>query len=217
MRNLFVPTGCDLYPGPPCTCGARRRILTSFFRLEKRQTPSTWCPYTVQKADGPVRQPYRPAIPSVRLCGIARCRAGDCHDGIGRRGGGGGRRFPQRPRRKIGLLKVRLYRPFSVEHFVASLPSTVKSMAVLDRTKEPGATGEPLYMEIVTALAEGLPGDKARFTSMPRVIGGRYGLSSKEFTPAMAKAVFEELGKEKAEEALHCRHHRRRNPHEPGL
>ena len=67
---------------------------------------------------------------------------------------------------------------------------------MLDRTKEPGATGDPLYMEIVTALAEGLTGDQTRLTSMPRVIGGRYGLSSKEFTPAMAKAVFEELGKE---------------------
>ena len=98
---------------------------------------------------------------------------------------------------RIGLLKVRLYRPFSVEHLVASLPSAVKSIAVLDRTKEPGATGDPLYMEIVTALAEGLTGDQTRLASMPRVIGGRYGLSSKEFTPAMAKAVFEELGKEK--------------------
>jgi pyruvate-ferredoxin/flavodoxin oxidoreductase len=98
---------------------------------------------------------------------------------------------------KIGLLKVRLYRPFSVGHFVASLPSTVKSIAVLDRTKEPGATGEPLYMEFATALTEGFAAGNTRFKSMPRLIGGRYGLSSKEFTPAMAKAVFEELAKER--------------------
>ena len=83
----------------------------------------------------------------------------------------------------VGLLKVRLYRPFDVAAFVAALPASVKSIAVLDRTKEPGATGEPLYQDVVTALAE--QGRKIT------VIGGRYGLSSKEFTPAMVKAVFE--------------------------
>jgi pyruvate-ferredoxin/flavodoxin oxidoreductase len=88
---------------------------------------------------------------------------------------------------KVGLLKVRLYRPFSIEHFVAALPADVKAIAVLDRTKEPGAVGEPLYCDVVTALAELGIGKK--------VIGGRYGLSSKEFTPAMVKAVFDELAK----------------------
>ena len=86
---------------------------------------------------------------------------------------------------KVGIIKVRLYRPFSVEHFAAALPETVKSIAVLDRTKEPGSAGEPLYLDIVNALAE--TGRTAN------VIGGRYGLSSKEFTPAMVKAVFDEL------------------------
>jgi pyruvate-ferredoxin/flavodoxin oxidoreductase len=88
---------------------------------------------------------------------------------------------------KVGVLKVRLYRPFSVEHFAAALPQTVKTLAVLDRTKEPGSAGEPLYLDVVNAVAEsGRP---------VRVIGGRYGLSSKEFTPAMVKAVFDEAAK----------------------
>ena len=88
---------------------------------------------------------------------------------------------------KVGLLKVRLYRPFAVEAFVAALPASVKSIAVLDRCKEPGGTGEPLYCDVITALAEMGVGKK--------VIGGRYGLASKEFTPAMVKGVFDELAK----------------------
>jgi pyruvate-ferredoxin/flavodoxin oxidoreductase len=91
---------------------------------------------------------------------------------------------------KVGLLKVRLYRPFSLSHFIASLPASTKAIAVLDRTKEPGSTGEPLYQDIVTALAE-----SSRFDRNVRIVGGRYGLSSKEFTPAMVKAVFDELKK----------------------
>ncbi|HUE80801.1 MAG TPA: pyruvate:ferredoxin (flavodoxin) oxidoreductase [Pyrinomonadaceae bacterium] len=94
---------------------------------------------------------------------------------------------------KVGLVKVRLYRPFSVSHFLAALPATTKAIAVLDRTKEPGSTGEPLYQDVVTALSEGIISGTCQFASMPRVIGGRYGLSSKEFTPAMVKAVFDEL------------------------
>ncbi|MGC9093443.1 MAG: pyruvate:ferredoxin (flavodoxin) oxidoreductase [Bacteroidota bacterium] len=96
---------------------------------------------------------------------------------------------------KVGLIKVRLYRPFSVEAFVKALPKTVKSIAVLDRTKEPGAAGEPLYTDVVTALTEALMNSILPMNSLPRVIGGRYGLSSKEFTPAMVKAVFDELSK----------------------
>ena len=91
---------------------------------------------------------------------------------------------------KVGTLKVRLYRPFSVEHFIAALPATTKGIAVLDRTKEPGAIGEPLYQDVLTALQEGWTAGPA-----PKVIGGRYGLSSKEFTPSMAMSVFAELAK----------------------
>ena len=88
---------------------------------------------------------------------------------------------------KVGLVKVRLFRPFSLEAFAEALPKTVRSIGVLDRTKEPGSIGEPLYLDVVTALAE--------TERTARVIGGRYGLSSKEFTPSMAKAVFDELRK----------------------
>jgi len=94
---------------------------------------------------------------------------------------------------KVGVVKVHLYRPFDVERFLQALPPTTKAVAVLDRTKEPGAAGEPLYQDVVTAIAEGIAAGKAPFTAMPKVIGGRYGLSSKEFTPAMCKAVFDEL------------------------
>ncbi|WP_294913530.1 pyruvate:ferredoxin (flavodoxin) oxidoreductase, partial [Sulfuricurvum sp. UBA5598] len=95
---------------------------------------------------------------------------------------------------KVGVLKVRLYRPFSLSHFVAALPPTIRSVAVLDRTKEPGSFGEPLYLDVMSALGEASMNGSLGF-AMPRVIGGRYGLSSKEFTPAMLKAVFDELAK----------------------
>ena len=94
---------------------------------------------------------------------------------------------------KVGLVKVRLYRPFDAQAFVNTLPSTVKDIAVLDRTKEPGATGEPLYQDVLTAILESVAEGKAPFETMPRIIGGRYGLSSKEFNPGMVKAVYDEL------------------------
>jgi pyruvate-ferredoxin/flavodoxin oxidoreductase len=101
---------------------------------------------------------------------------------------------------KVGVIKVHLYRPFSVKHFLEALPPTVRAIAVLDRTKEPGAAGEPLYQDVVTAINEGLAEGSVPYAQFanrpyPRVIGGRYGLSSKEFTPAMVKAVFDELKK----------------------
>ncbi len=96
---------------------------------------------------------------------------------------------------KVGVVKVRLYRPFSAEHFVAALPRTVKAVAVLDRTKEPGAIGEPLYGDVVTAVSEAQAAGKAPFAPGLKVIGGRYGLSSKEFTPAMVRGIFDELKK----------------------
>ncbi len=95
---------------------------------------------------------------------------------------------------RVGVLKVRLYRPFDTQRFVEALPASVKSIAVLDRTKEPGATGEPLYEDVVAAVAEGLMNGFGHLKILPRIVGGRYGLSSKEFTPAMVNAVFENLG-----------------------
>jgi len=97
---------------------------------------------------------------------------------------------------KIGVLKVRLYRPFSIKHFIDALPKTTKVITVLDRTKEPGASGDPLYLDIVNAISEkynegelGMP--------YPKIVAGRYGLSSKEFTPAMVKSVYDEMKKDK--------------------
>ena len=97
------------------------------------------------------------------------------------------------PEKGLGVVNVRLFRPFSAEHLLAALPKSVQSIAVLDRTKEIGASGEPLYQDIVTSLAEAVSDGKLQ--AMPKVIGGRYGLSSKEFTPAMIKAIYEELDK----------------------
>ncbi len=96
---------------------------------------------------------------------------------------------------KVGVIKVRVYRPFSVEHFIKALPKTVKKIAVMDRTKEPGAGGEPLYLDIVDAITKAYKDGK--ITNLPIIVGGRYGLGSKEFNPAMAKAVFDNLKLEK--------------------
>jgi pyruvate-ferredoxin/flavodoxin oxidoreductase len=101
---------------------------------------------------------------------------------------------------KVGLLKVRLYRPFSVKDFVEALPASAKKISVLDRTKESGAIGEPLYTDVVNALHEGLNQGYGRIKAMPSIVGGRYGLSSKEFTPAMVKSVYDNLKAEKPKE-----------------
>lgn len=97
---------------------------------------------------------------------------------------------------KVGVLKVRLYRPFSIDRFVDSLPATTKAISVLDRTKEPGSAGEPLYLDIVNAVSEKYSNGELKF-AYPKIVGGRYGLSSKEFTPAMIKSVFDDLKNEK--------------------
>ena len=99
--------------------------------------------------------------------------------------------------KKVGVLRVRLYRPFSIPDFVGALPKTVKNIAVLDRCKEPGAIGDPLYLDVITALREAHDAGATAFDPCPRVFAGRYGLSSKEFTPAMIKAVYDEIAKDK--------------------
>ena len=98
---------------------------------------------------------------------------------------------------KVGLIKVRIYRPFDIKRFLEAIPASVKVIGVLDRTKEPGAVGEPLYTDIINALHEGLAEGYGKIKSMPIVVGGRYGLSSKEFTPSMVKAVFDNLKSKK--------------------
>jgi len=95
----------------------------------------------------------------------------------------------------VGVIQVHLYRPFSAAHLLAALPASTRAIAVLDRTKEPGAPGEPLYLDVVTTLTQAAADGSLPCAALPRIIGGRYGLSSKEFTPAMVKAVFDELAK----------------------
>ena len=97
---------------------------------------------------------------------------------------------------KVGLLKVRLYRPLDANALIAAIPATVNKIAVLDRTKEPGSDGEPLYKDVVTSLAQHYCGTENKFKTMPKVTGGRFGLSSKEFTPGMVNAIFTELNSE---------------------
>jgi pyruvate-ferredoxin/flavodoxin oxidoreductase len=97
---------------------------------------------------------------------------------------------------KVGLIKVRLYRPFSMDHFINALPQSIKAISVLDRTKEPGAPGEPLYLDVVNSISEKYVAGELKF-NYPKIVGGRYGLSSKEFTPAMVKSVFDNLDNSK--------------------
>ena len=99
----------------------------------------------------------------------------------------------QRMEEKVGIIKVRLYRPFSAKHLLAAIPKTVETISVLDRTKEPGSLGEPLYLDVVTAISEAMSSNNPPFAKMPKIVGGRYGLSSKEFTPSMVKAVFDNM------------------------
>ena len=112
--------------------------------------------------------------------------------------------------RKLGVLQVRLYRPFSADAFPGgACPTTVEAVAVLEHTKEPGATGEPLYLDVVTTLAQAVADGPAR-RSCRSVIGGRYGLSSKDFTPGHGQGRIRRTEQADAEEQLHRRHHRRR-------
>jgi pyruvate-ferredoxin/flavodoxin oxidoreductase len=98
---------------------------------------------------------------------------------------------------KVGMIKVRLYRPLSPKDLVEAMPKTVKSIAVLDRTKEPGSSGEPLYIDVRNSVGEALENGEAPFTNWPKIVGGRYGLGSKDFTPNQVIAVFDNLSKDK--------------------
>ncbi len=102
----------------------------------------------------------------------------------------------QKQGEKVGVVTVHLYRPFSARHLLQALPATVKKITILDRTKEPGSGGEPLYKDVVTAIQEEFAAGATSFKIMPVITGGRYGLSSKEFTPGMVKGVYDELKKD---------------------
>ena len=147
------------------------------------------CPGIVQKAMDKFANLTGRKYHLFDYAGAARCRTGDHGDGFWRL------KRLKKPSNiwlergeKVGVIRVRLYRPFSNEALLKALPKTVKVVAVLDRTKEPAAAGEPLYLDVINAFVEGgRPNVK--------VVGGRYGLSSKEFTPAMVKGIFDELKK----------------------
>ena len=109
---------------------------------------------------------------------------------------------------RVGVLQVRLYRPFAADAFLAALPATFRAVAVLEQTKEPGAPGEPLYLDVISALAQAVRAADAR--SMPRVIGGRYGLSSKDFNPVDGEGGVRRTAQvPNREQRLHRRHRRR--------
>ena len=124
-------------------------------------------------------------------------------------------RFLEARGERVGVAQVRLYRPFPARELVEALPETVRSVAVLDRTKEPGAPAEPLFLDVFTALGEARRTASAR--PMPTVIGGRYGLSSKEFDPGHGRRGVRRAGARAAEAALHDRHQRRRVGDQPAV
>ena len=172
---------------------ARRRILMSSSRIAKRPIPTTCVvPAVVRRAmerfEALTGRAYRlfeyHGAPDAERVIVMMGSGSEAAEAAADALGAGA---------KVGVLTVKLFRPFSVHDFVATLPATARAIAVLDRTKEPGAIGEPLYQDVVTAIAEAVADGTAPFTNFPRVIGGRYGLGSKEFTPAMARAVFDEL------------------------
>ncbi len=186
-------------PGPSGACAAPPRTRMSTSRGAKRSTSYyASLPEHRPGRDGQIRQADRPQVQAGRLCRRQRCRAGRRHDGLRRRHGPRDWSSTWSPRaRRSACVKVRLYRPFPLEAFIKALPKTVKKIAVLDRTKEPGSLGEPLYLDVRTAIGEAMADGKFSFKGYPAIVGGRYGLGSKEFTPAMAKAVFDNLKKAK--------------------
>jgi len=166
------------------------RVLPGARSLQTRSTrrsPASW-----RECMDRFAQAHRPATTGASTTRRARRRARARADGLGRRRlGRGGFESSSRPARRSACSTCASTARSNVQAFVAALPASVRSIAVLDRTKEPGAIGEPLYQDVITALAEGW----SEGTPAPRVIGGRYGLSSKEYTPAMAKAALDELAK----------------------
>ena len=127
---------------------------------------------------------YHGASDAERVIVVMGSGTGTVRETVDELNAGGGR---------VGMVSVRLFQPFPADALLAALPQTTRAIAVLDRTKEPGAMGEPLYLAVRAALAEEAEGDTSRFAQAPRIVGGRYGLGSKEFTPQMVKPIFDEL------------------------
>ncbi len=178
-----------LSPDHPCIRGAAQNPDVSFQARETANPYYLACPTIVQNVMDHFAQltgrsyhlfEYAGAPDAERVVVLMGSGAEAVHETVD---------FLTKKGEKVGVLKVRLYRPFDVDSFLAALPLTVQTLVVLDRTKEPGCIGEPLYLDVLAALQEGSSGFR------PRVLGGRYGLSSKEFTPAMIKAVFDEAAR----------------------
>jgi pyruvate-ferredoxin/flavodoxin oxidoreductase len=186
-----------LTPDRPVLRGTAQNPDTFFQMQEARNNWYTACPNIVQKAMDKFatmtgRQynlfDYHGHPEADRIIIIMGSGADTCHETVDYLNSKGA---------KLGVMKVRLFRPFSIDSFIAALPISVRAIAVMDRTKEMGSVGEPLYQDIVTALAEAKAEGNKPSAIDPVVIGGRYGLASKEFTPAMVKAVYDELAKDK--------------------
>ena len=199
------------------SCAARRRTPTCSSRRARRATRSTPpCPGIVQEVFDELAARTGRRLPPRRVPRRARRRPRRRAHGLRRgRRRRDGRRAGRRRRAGRAASRSACTSPFPADELMAALPPTVRSIAVLDRTKEPGAVGEPLYLDVVAALAEAMDADEPPFGRAPRVIGGRYGLSSKEFTPAMVKPRLRRAARRPAQAPLHRRHLRRRDPPEP--
>jgi pyruvate-ferredoxin/flavodoxin oxidoreductase len=189
---------------PPAGPDARPPVLRGtaqnpdvFFQAREACNPTTWrCPASCRRRWTSSPPLTGPAVSPVRLLRRPGGRARDRADGLRRRDGPRDGRVPERQQgEKVGVLKRAAVSPVLVQRTLSPPARHDAAIAVLDRTKEPGAIGEPLYQDVVAALHEAFDAGTRQCRRMPRVIGGRYGLSSKEFTPAMVKAVFDELAK----------------------
>jgi pyruvate-ferredoxin/flavodoxin oxidoreductase len=200
MDRVFEHRGRALSPDHPVIRGTAQNPDVFFQIRETANAYYDTCPATVQAAMDKFAQvvgrQYRlfdyvgapDAERVIVMMGSGAEAAEEAVDALNARG------------EKVGLVKVRLYRPFSIKHLYEALPVTVRNIAVLDRTKEAGAAGEPLYLDVVNAIQEGQRQGYGSVKLWPIVIGGRYGLSSKEFTPAMVKSVYDNLNLAKPKE-----------------
>jgi pyruvate-ferredoxin/flavodoxin oxidoreductase len=185
-----------LSPDHPVIRGTAQNPDVYFQARETVNPYYSACPEIVRK-QWTIHRPGWAPVSSFRLHN-GRCRASYCDDGLGAETASETALYLNERGEKVGVINVHLYRPFSVKHFLEALPPTVRVISVLDRCKEPGSAGEPLYLDVVTAINEGLAEGSETYAQFanrpyPRVTGGRYGLSSKEFTPAMVKGVFDEM------------------------
>ncbi len=205
-----------LNPDAPVMRGTAQNPDTYFQARESVNSFYEAVPGIVQKKMDQLAEETGRALPPGRLLRPSRGRVGDRLDGLRRIHRAADRGLAECEARTAATAgsSIRLYRPFPAEALLEALPRTARRIAVLDRTKEPGANGEPMYQDVMTALAQGL--SAGAIERMPLVAGGRYGLSSKEFTPAMVKAVFANLDSRRAEAPFHGRHQRRHHAPEPG-